>query len=244
LAQSLVRAKVELQLRHVLRASRKSDELRSAVSETITQIRATLPAIARAISAESLLGHEGSAARAYFGAVAHLVTVPELAPDGRTRRPPADPFNALLSFGYGLLYRDVLSAVLRVGLDPAFGFYHQPRTAAYPLVLDLMELFRVPVVDMLVLGMVNRSAFDARKDFVRSKEQVWLSDTGRRAFLEMYEKRKDRSIVIPSSVIPCRTPASSSSKPVCSRRSGRTSPASSPGCAFGEGWPSRDTSTS
>jgi CRISP-associated protein Cas1 len=191
LARSLVKAKVELQLRHILRASRKSDELRSDVSQPIAQIRDTLPGIARVTSADSLLGYEGSAARAYFAAVAQLVTVPELVPDGRTRRPPADPFNALLSFGYGLLYRDLLSAVLRVGLDPAFGFYHQPRTAAYPLVLDLMELFRVPMVDMLVLGMVNRNAFDGQRDFVRNKAQVWLSDAGRHAFLEMYEKRKD-----------------------------------------------------
>jgi CRISPR-associated protein Cas1 len=191
LAKSLVSAKVELQLRHVLRASRKSEELRRRVEGCLVGIRATLSSISRASTLESLLGHEGSAARSYFSAMTHLVAIPEFVPDGRSRRPPADPFNALLSFGYGLLYRDVLSTTLRVGLDPAFGFYHQPRTAAYPLVLDLMELFRVPMVDMLVLGMVNRNSFDADDDFVKTKGQVWLADEGRRSFLEMYECRKE-----------------------------------------------------
>lgn len=191
LAKCLVAAKVELQLRHVLRASRKSDDLRRRIEGCLVGIRAALGAISRAQSAQSLLGHEGSAARSYFAAVAHLVAVPDFVPEGRSRRPPTDLFNALLSFGYGLLYRDVLSAILRVGLDPAFGFYHQPRSAAYPLALDIMELFRVPMVDMLVLGMVNRRAFHADGDFVKTKGQVWLSDRGRRSFLDMYESRKE-----------------------------------------------------
>lgn len=190
LAKALVSAKVELQLRHVLRASRKAPELRRKVEGCLVGLRAALSAISRVDSAESLLGNEGSAARSYFGALAYLVSPSEFVPQGRTRRPPADPFNALLSFGYGLLHRDVLSAILRVGLDPAFGFYHRPRTAAHPLALDVMELFRVPMVDMLVLGMVNRKAFAVENDFVRAGEQVWLSDQGRRRFLEMYESRK------------------------------------------------------
>lgn len=190
LAKALVSAKVELQLRHLLRASRKDEDARRQIEGCLVGIRAALSAVSRAPSSESLLGLEGSAARSYFSAIARLITVPELVPDGRSRRPPADPFNALLSLGYGLLYRDALSAILRVGLDPAFSFYHRPRTAAYPLALDLMELFRVPMVDMLVLGMVNRRAF-SDDAFVRTKAQVWMSDSGRRSFLEMYEGRKE-----------------------------------------------------
>jgi CRISP-associated protein Cas1 len=139
------------------------------------------------------MGQEGSAARAYFAAIAALVSPEageEMRPRGRSRRPPEDRFNALLSFGYSLLYRDILSSILRVGLEPSFGVLHQPRSAAFPLALDLMELFRVPVVDMAVLGAVNRRTFQPDRDFTITGRQVWLSDDGRRAAIDVYERRK------------------------------------------------------
>jgi CRISPR-associated protein Cas1 len=114
-----------------------------------------------------MMGFEGATARLYFKALAELVSPgagAELRPRGRSRRPPRDRFNALLSFGYGLLYRDVVGAIVRVGPDPAFGFFHQPRSTAFPLALDLMELFRVPLVDMAILGAVNRRTFAADED--------------------------------------------------------------------------------
>ncbi len=193
LARRLVMAKIEMQLRHVLRASRKDDALRVAVEEPLETIRVHLRGAARALDREALMGQEGGAARAYFAALSALVH-PDAGdlfrPRGRSRRPPEDRFNALLSFGYSLLYRDVLSALLRVGLEPAFGILHQPRSAAYPLALDLTELFRVPVVDMAVLGAVNRRTFHADRDFAVTARQVWLSDAGRRTFIDVYERRK------------------------------------------------------
>ena len=113
-----------------------------------------------------------------------------MVPRGRSKRPPRDRFNALLSWGYGLLYRDVVTALVRVGLEPALGVLHQPSSTALPLALDLMELFRVPMVDVPVLGAVNRRTFDAEEDFAVSGEQVWLSALGRRKMLEVYERRK------------------------------------------------------
>lgn len=109
---------------------------------------------------------------------------------GRSRRPPRDPGNALLSFGYALLLKDVTAAILAVGLEPAFGFYHTPRSTAHPLALDLLELFRVPVVDMAVIASINRRQWDPDSDFAYAGEQVWLSDSGRRKFIEVYERRK------------------------------------------------------
>ncbi|KYF63307.1 type I-MYXAN CRISPR-associated endonuclease Cas4/Cas1 [Sorangium cellulosum] len=193
LARRLVMAKIEMQLRHVLRASRKDDALRAGIEEPIEMLRGSLRRAARAMDRQSLMGQEGNAARAYFSALAALVhpdAGDALRPRGRSRRPPEDRFNALLSFGYTLLYRDVLSAILRVGLEPGFGVLHQPRSAAFPLALDLTELFRVPVVDMAVLGAVNRRTFDAGRDFAVTGRQVWLSDVGRRAFIDVYERRK------------------------------------------------------
>lgn len=193
LARRLVAAKVEMQLRLLLRASRKDDALRERIEVSLSQIRAALRGVARANDREAFLGHEGNAAKAYFGALAALV-VPEagaeLVPRGRSKRPPEDRFNALLSFGYGLLLRDVESAIIRVGLEAGFGLYHQPRSAANPLSLDLMELFRVPVVDMAVLAAVNRRTFDPAADFRVTGTQVWLSDVGRKKLIEVYERRK------------------------------------------------------
>ena len=114
----------------------------------------------------------------------------ELRFDGRNRRPPKDRVNALLSFGYAMLMKDVMNSVLAVGLEPAFGFYHQPRTQAPPLALDLMEIFRVPLVDMVVVASLNRGMWDVGEDFTVRGVQVWLSDAGRRKFVKLYEERK------------------------------------------------------
>ena len=193
LARRLTMAKVENQLRHVLRGSRKSNALRGEVEGALNEIRIGLRAVAHAADRPAMMGGEGAAAKAYFGALAKMVIEEageDMRPRGRSRRPPRDRFNALLSFGYGLLYRDVLTTVLRVGLEPSFGMLHQPRSAAFPLVLDLMELFRVPVVDMALLGAVNRRSFDAAVDFVVTGPQVWLSAAGRAKLIAVYERRK------------------------------------------------------
>jgi CRISP-associated protein Cas1 len=193
LARRIIVAKIQLQLHHVLRASRKDDEVRAQLTDGIAIMRRAVSSAAYGLNAEALLGHEGIAARAYFQALPHLVhpdAGPDMRPIGRNRRPPQDRFNALLSFGYALLYRDLVSAILRVGLEPSFGVLHQPRSVAYPLALDLMELFRVPIVDMAVLGAVNRRTFDPAGHFTVTGRQVWLSDEGRRRIIEVYERRK------------------------------------------------------
>ncbi len=138
-----------------------------------------------------LRGLEGNAARSYFESLPFLL-IPDLrgyfAPDGRSRRPPQDPFNAALSFGYALLYSRVLGAVAAVGLDPSIGFFHTPRSAAYPLVLDLMELFRVPLVDMPLIASINRQQW-TEKDFVVTREKTWLSESGRKLAIQLFEAR-------------------------------------------------------
>lgn len=84
----------------------------------------------------------------------------------------------------------MLNAILIVGLDPSLGFYHQPRSQAHPLALDLMELFRVPLVDLPVIGSINRRQWDPEKDFQIAGRQVWLSDAGKRKLIGIYERRK------------------------------------------------------
>lgn len=192
LTRSLTTNKVETQLKYLLRASRKAGERPPELDERANEIRAALRGIGRAENADSIRGYEGTAGRSYFGALPLLLRegVPEeMKPNGRSRRPPRDRFNALLGFGYALLYQNVLQAVLAVGLEPAVGFFHTPRSSAHPLVLDLMELFRVPVWDMPVIGSVNRGQWNADEDFQVTVGRVWLSAEGRKKAIGLFENR-------------------------------------------------------
>jgi len=191
LARRLAIARAEGQLRFLLRATRGGVRCAEVV-RSVEEMRRALKAIPADKTVDSVRGHEGAAGRAYFSALPYLVNpdVPEtMRPRGRSRRPPLDRFNALLSFGYALLYRSVLQSVLAVGLDPAFGFFHRPRSSAHPLVLDAMELFRVPVWDMTLLGSINRRQWDPQADFAVATTRVWLSDAGRRKAIDLYERR-------------------------------------------------------
>ncbi len=193
LAKRLAEAKVRGQLSFLLRASRESGREIEDVKSSISNIRKLLSPLNRAANADSLRGYEGSIGAAYFKALPHLIK-PEicdaLRPDGRNRRPPKDRCNALLSYGYALLLKDITNAILVVGLDPCLGFYHTPRSQAHPLALDLMELFRVSLVDLPVIASINRRQWDEDEDFTIAGKQVWLSDKGRKKFIEIYERRK------------------------------------------------------
>ncbi len=192
LGRRLALARIGGQLRYLLRATRGAAARSGPVLEAIREIRSALKAIPHAEGVDTVRGHEGVAGRAYFDALPHILAadIPDtLKPQGRSRRPPRDRFNALLGFGYALLYRSVLQAILAVGLEPAFGFFHTPRSSAHPLVLDLMELFRLPVWDVAVIGSVNRRHWDPEEDFEVTKEHVWLSDVGRRKAIALYERR-------------------------------------------------------
>ncbi|MBW7864434.1 MAG: type I-MYXAN CRISPR-associated endonuclease Cas1 [Candidatus Hydrogenedentes bacterium] len=196
LAGRLAHAKVEGQLRYLLRATRGRPR-DGVTSDAVHTMRRALSGIASAESREELRGQEGIAARAWFEIFPNKLLaegVPEeMRSSGRTRRPPKDRFNAVLSFGYALLHRSVMQALINVGLEPAFGFYHTPRSAAHPLALDLMELFRVPLWDIPLLGSLNRKQWDVKADFMVSRASVWLSDSGRRKAIELYERRLQES---------------------------------------------------
>ncbi|MCA1849701.1 MAG: type I-MYXAN CRISPR-associated endonuclease Cas1, partial [Acidobacteria bacterium] len=157
LARRLAEARARGQLSFLLRASREAGRASVEVKEAIVGIRKLLSPMSRAANIDSLRGYEGSAGSHYFSALPSLVVPeasPAMRPEGRNRRPPRDRCNALLSYGYALLLKDVTNAILAVGLDPCLGFYHQPRSQAHPLALDLMELFRVPLVDLPVIASI------------------------------------------------------------------------------------------
>ncbi|MFE1743958.1 type I-MYXAN CRISPR-associated endonuclease Cas1 [Coleofasciculus sp. H7-2] len=196
LARKLVTCRGQGQRKFLMRGTRGMKEVPQALQQAIAQMQLVLKQVPLAKSLESLLGLEGNLAALYFGALPNLISeaVPkELHFSGRNRRPPLDRFNTLLSFGYALLIKDVMNAILTVGLEPALGFYHQPRSQASPLALDLMEIFRVPLVDMTVMASINRGQWDVRADFEVRGAQVWLTEAGRRQLISLYEHRKEES---------------------------------------------------
>ena len=149
---------------------------------------------AAAESLETLLGHEGNAARLYFERFARLLKSDGLGTfdfASRNRRPPKDAVNALLSFCYSMLAKDVAVAGRLVGLDPYVGFLHQPRPGRFSLALDVMEEFRPIVVDGMVLELTSRQQLTPA-DFTKTGKKdrpVELSNGGVTLLLKAYEER-------------------------------------------------------
>jgi CRISPR-associated endonuclease Cas1/CRISPR-associated protein Cas4 len=146
-----------------------------------------------ATDAEELLGLEGNAAKMYYGGFSSMLKAEgdgfaAFDFEGRNRRPPRDPVNALLSFAYSLLTKDWVVTLTAVGLDPLMGFYHQPRYGKPALALDLMEPFRPVVADSVVVGAINNGELRAG-DFVEREGGVLLRPPARKRFIAAYERR-------------------------------------------------------
>lgn len=145
---------------------------------------------------DRLRGLEGEAAQAYFGVFDALirVTEPTMQFRGRSRRPPLDAVNALLSFFYTLLTHDCRSALETVGLDPAVGFLHRDRPGRPSLALDLLEEFRAFIADRLTLSLINRRQVSERDFQFMDNGAVQLKDEPRKLLLTAYQERKREQI--------------------------------------------------
>jgi len=198
LARTFVSAKVANCRRVLQRAARdhggdgRGEVLRGA-AEALARSLEELP---QAATLDSVRGIEGDAARVYFAVFDDLITTPEeaLRFDGRSRRPPTDPINALLSFFYTLLVHDVASALQAVGLDPQVGFLHRDRPGRPGLALDLMEELRPILADRLALSLVNRRQVGARDFETRETGGVYMDDAARKTVLVAYQERKQEEI--------------------------------------------------
>ena len=150
-------------------------------------------------SIPSLLGLEGTAARTYFQSFTGMLSTRTLGKfdlERRNRRPPTDPINALLSFAYALLTKDVVIALTTAGLDPLLGFYHQPRFGRPALALDLMEEFRPLIADSVVLTVINNGIVGP-DDFTTLATACSIKDPARKRFIEAYERRLEHSVTHP-----------------------------------------------
>jgi CRISPR-associated protein Cas1 len=195
-ARQVVCDKAENQ-RTLLRRNAPADQSTERAVRDIDDLIERLPAVD---SIATLLGMEGAIAAAYFGRFSTLLKPRDFDAswdfNGRNRRPPRDPVNALLSFGYAMLSKECTVALLAEGLDPWWGLYHQPRHGRPALALDIMEPFRPAVVDSAVIsaintGMVQRSSFDV------SSSGCILKPEGRKAFIRAYDARLDQLITHP-----------------------------------------------
>lgn len=166
---------------------------RAAIEAAIARLGAILRRVSLSNDGVDVLrGAEGEAAQLYFGVFGDLIRAPEpeIAFHGRSRRPPLDPVNAVLSFLYTLLTHDCRSAAESVGLDPAVGFLHRDRPGRPSLALDLMEELRAAFADRLALSLFNRRQIGAGDFSTQDNGAVLLSDAGRKTVLTAWQERK------------------------------------------------------
>ena len=169
------------------------------VKQISAQLLEALPRIRNCRTLEELRGIEGEAAQRYFDVFDSLILQQRnvFSFTARSRRPPLDPINAMLSFAYTLLARECAAALQSVGLDPYVGFLHRSRPGRTSLALDLMEELRPVYADRFVLSCVNQKIVTERHCQRQESGAVWLTDEGRRAFLSAWQKRKQETLTHP-----------------------------------------------
>jgi CRISPR-associated protein Cas1 len=184
-ARTLVGAKLR-NSRHLLqRYARNHPDL--SLAEATERLEGIQRRVAECASMPSLLGIEGDAARGYFACLGRL-PAEEFHFSRRSRRPPRDPFNALMSFGYALLLGEAVGACAGEGLDPDLGLLHELHPGRPSLALDLIEEFRAAIVDRLCLTMVNRSELKPEHFEGGPEQGVLLNEKGRSRFLPAFHQ--------------------------------------------------------
>lgn len=188
IVQGFVRGKLKNYRQILIRHQRKYEV---DLSPDVSRLDNVIAAIDKTEIIDSLRGLEGAGSAVYFGCFNQLIRNSNFEFTKRVRRPPTDPVNSLLSFGYSLLRHDIQAAVNIVGFDPYLGYLHFDRYNRPSLALDLMEEFRPLVVDTMVLSILNNQMLKP-DDFISEplSNAVSLTPEGRKIFLTHYEKKK------------------------------------------------------
>jgi CRISPR-associated protein Cas1 len=196
-AKAVVAGKLQNARQVLLRASREAKESdRATFATAADETAACLQALEGAATLDEARGMEGMAAQCYFDTFDAMITSQrtDFRFDGRSRRPPRDRVNSLLSFLYTLWTNDCVSALEGVGLDPQFGILHALRPGRPGLALDLVEEFRSVFLDRLCLSLINRKQVQAGDFEVREGGSVFLNETGRKKVLVAYQSRKQDEV--------------------------------------------------
>jgi CRISPR-associated protein Cas1 len=203
IAANVLSAKIANSRTVLLRCARdhgEADPARaSALLSAADKLANRIDQVPRATSLDSLRGTEGECAAFYFAAFPHLLVNhdPAVQMNGRTRRPPLDPVNAILSFLYSILAHDCRSALESCGLDPQCGFLHRDRPGRPSLALDIMEEFRPYLADRLALTLFNRRQLTSRSFDIKENGSVLLKDDARKEVLVAWQERKNTEIQHP-----------------------------------------------
>jgi len=201
LARSFVVGKVANARAVVMRAAREAttDQGRGALEGAVARLADAGSALLGSATIGAVRGHEGDAAATYFRAFDHLIRKQKEAFrfDRRTRRPPRDPVNAMLSFLYAVLLHDCASALQATGLDPAVGFLHVDRPGRPGLALDLMEELRPILADRLAVGLINLEQLRSEDFVTRETGAIEMTEDARKTVLVAYQKRKQEEIKHP-----------------------------------------------
>jgi CRISPR-associated protein Cas1 len=191
LARSMVSGKIK-NCRTLLR--RNCPEFPEEVLESLARLSMEAE---KATGIDSLLGIEGAAAEIYFSNLGKMLKgCRDFFFQNRNKRPPKDPVNAVLSYLYGILAKELFVTVLAVGFDPYLGFYHQPRYGRPALALDMMEEFRPVIADSVTINLFNNKEL-AKRDFIRTGLGVSMTPEAKRKVVAGYERRIETEITHP-----------------------------------------------
>lgn len=194
IGRNLVAGKLHNTRQVLLRGAREAEapEDQEALQQAAQALAAIIPQLAHAADLDTVRGKEGEAALAYFSVLGRLVRQDRetFRFEGRNRRPPRDPLNALMSFLYALLLNDCVAACEGVGLDPQVGYLHAVRPGRPSLALDMMEEFRAVLADRLALTLINRRQVTGDSFTPHPGGAVLLSDEGRKLVVVAYQERK------------------------------------------------------
>ena len=202
IAKAVIAGKLRNSRQVLLRGARETadEQDQRVLSSAAEALAGSIRNLPIAADLDVIRGIEGDAAKVYFSALPYLVrrNIREyFTMDGRTRRPPRDRFNALLSFLYSMVMNDCRSAIESVGLDPQLGFLHSVRPGRAALALDLMEEFRAIFADRLALTLVNRGQVTERDLQIREGGAVYLENDARKIVVAAYQEKKQDEVTHP-----------------------------------------------
>ena len=201
-ARGIIAGKLKNSRTLLMRGFRESEneQDRKILSDAAESLSFLIRSLPQVTSIDVLRGIEGDAARIYFSSLPCMVKADfrnDFRMNGRSRRPPLDRFNALISFLYSMVMNDCRSALESVGLDPQLGFLHAVRPGRAALALDAMEEFRAPLADKLAITLINRAQIQASDFIVRDGGAVALEGDSRKTVVVAYQERKQEEITHP-----------------------------------------------
>lgn len=181
---TLAQAFVQSAVFHMIRFNRKKNNMDSKFVKEMQELQKQ---IASAKNVQQLMGIEGLIRQNYYQTLNEMI-LPEFYFTERTKRPPRDPFNALISFGNTMMYTTILSEVYKTQLNPTISFLHEPSQKRFSLCLDLAEIFKPLFVDPLIVSLVNTKKIQP-KHFEDYEGMVYLNEEGRKIFIASFDKK-------------------------------------------------------